>query len=76
MRDRPIPKLVRLDPGGAYVSNAMFEVITGLNLDVQVTPQEALLALERARQTCSSWCSDGHRCTTWAREKRVRVQSV
>ena len=42
MRDRPIPKLVRLDPGGAYVSNAMFEVITGLNLDVQVTPLEAL----------------------------------
>ena len=41
MRDRPRPKLVRLDPDGAYVSNAMLELITGLNLDVQVTPPEA-----------------------------------
>ena len=41
MRDRPRPKLVRRDPDGAYVSNAMLELITGLNLDVQVTPPEA-----------------------------------
>ena len=38
VRDRPRPKLVRLDPVGAHVSNAVLEVITGLNLDVQVTP--------------------------------------
>ena len=41
MRDRPRPKLVRRDPDGTYVSNAMLELITGLNLDVQVTPPEA-----------------------------------
>ena len=33
-------KLVRLDPDGAYVSSAMLEVVTGLNLDVQVTPPQ------------------------------------
>ena len=41
MRDRPRPKLVRLDPDGAYVSNATLEEITGRNLDVQVPPPEA-----------------------------------
>ena len=41
-RDRPRPKNVRLDPDGAYVWNAMLDVITGLNLDVQVTPPEGL----------------------------------
>ena len=40
MRDRPRPKLVRREPDGAYVSNAMLEPITGLNLDVQVSPLE------------------------------------
>ena len=37
MPDRPRPTLVRLDPDGAYVSYDMLGVITGLNLDVQVT---------------------------------------
>ena len=40
--ERPTPKLVRLDPHGASpLSDAMLELITGLNLDVQVTPPEA-----------------------------------
>ena len=38
---RPRPKLVGLDPDGPYVSNAMLEVITSLNVDVDVTPPEA-----------------------------------
>ena len=41
MLDRPRPKVVRLDPDGAYVSNAMLEVITVLDLHVQATPPEA-----------------------------------
>ena len=49
MRDGPRPKLVRLDPDGAYVSNAMLEVITVLNLGVQVPPLEALWHLSVLR---------------------------
>ena len=41
MPERRRPKLVRLDPVGAYVSHPMVQVIAGLNLDVQVTPREA-----------------------------------
>ena len=41
MRDRSRPKLVRRHPDGAYVSDAMLELIIGLNLDLQVNPPEA-----------------------------------
>ena len=38
---KPRPKVIRLDPDGAYVSNVMLEAISGLQIDVQVTPPEA-----------------------------------
>ena len=41
MAHRSRPKLLRLDPDGAYVSNNMLETISGLHLDVAVTPPEA-----------------------------------